>query len=162
MKRKGRLFRHGLGKGVVCSLHLTIWGAGYFLPTLFCAFLRTYMLVHCCKSNVKFELSFQNCLHEQSWVSNVALPSSPWVIHSSVQLTRLTCLLWPSIRLFLLSQVLPFTIHSLPLTHFLREQYGTDWDQFFFTTLFFIRWLIQQCLSAQGMWLPVTPFVNPL
>ena len=32
---------------------------GFFLPTLFCAFLRTYMLVHYCKSNVKFELSFQ-------------------------------------------------------------------------------------------------------
>ena len=30
----------------------------------------------------------------------------------------------------------------------------------FFYNLTF--WLIQQCLSAQHMWLPVTPFVNPL
>ena len=64
------------------------------------------------------------CLHEQSWVSNVALPSSLWVIHSGVQLARLNCLLWLSIRLFLLPQVLPLIIHSSLFT-FLREQYGT-------------------------------------
>jgi hypothetical protein len=54
-----------------------------------------------------------------AWVSNVALPSSPWVIHSGVRLTRLNCLLWLSIRLYLLSQVLPFisNIHSSPLTY---------------------------------------------
>jgi hypothetical protein len=32
---------------------------------------------------------------------------------------------------------------------------------FFYNLTFTIRWLIQQCLSAQHMWLPVTPFVNP-
>ena len=75
------------------------------------------MLVHCCKSNVKFELSFQFvCINSHGAVSNVALPSSPWVIHSDAQLTPLNCLLWLSIRLFLLSQVLPFIIHSSPLT----------------------------------------------
>jgi hypothetical protein len=56
---------------------------------------------------------------------NVEAHSSPWAIHSGVQLTRLNCLLWLSIRLFLLPQVLPSIIHSSPLTHFLREQYGT-------------------------------------
>jgi hypothetical protein len=42
------------------------------------------------------------------WRSNVALPSSPWVIHSGVQLTRLICLLWLSIRLFDCLRFLPF------------------------------------------------------
>ena len=92
----------------------------FFLPTLFCAFLRTYMLVHCCKSNVKFELSFQFvCINSHGAVSNVALPSSPWVILSGVQLTRLSCLLWLSIRLFLLSQVHAFHFNHSLLTSYL-------------------------------------------
>ena len=84
-----------------------------------CAFLRTYMLVLCCKSNVIFELSFQFVWMNSHGSLNVVLPSSPWVIHSGVQLTRLNCLLWLSIRLSLLSQVLPFIsiIHSSPLTY---------------------------------------------
>ena len=30
-----------------------------------------------------------------------------------------------------------------------------------FNTTFTLRWLIQQCLSAQHMWLPVTPLCKP-
>ena len=59
--------------------------------------------------------------HDSSWqtlsFSFWSLPSSPWILHSGVQLTRLNCLLWLSIRLFLLAQVLPFIIHSSPLTY---------------------------------------------
>jgi len=55
-----------------------------------------------------------------------------------------------------------FIPHLLLITFF-RLQYGTGWNQFFFYNLAFtLRWLIQQCLSAQHMWLPVTPFVTPL
>jgi hypothetical protein len=39
------------------------------------------------------------------------------------------------------------------------------YEQDFYNLMFTLRWLIQQCLSAQHMWLPVTPlckpFVNP-
>jgi hypothetical protein len=89
------------------------------------------------------------------------------------------CLLWLSTRLFSLPQVLPFIIHSSLIT-FLREQYGTGQTSSLtglqpyvsFTTLrlqpyiynltFTLHWLIQQCLSAQHMWLPVTPCVPPV
>ena len=82
------------------SNNLTTWGEGFSFQHFSCAFLRTYMLVHCCKSNVIFELSFQFVWMNSHGSLNVVLPSSPWVIHSGVQLTRLICLLWPSIRLF--------------------------------------------------------------
>ena len=135
----------------------------FFLPTLFSAFLRTYMLVHCCKSNAIFELSFQFvCMNSRG--SLMVLPSSPWVLHSGVQLSRLNCLLWLSIRLFLLSQALPFIIHSSPFTYHLSKRTIWHWLRpiLSYNLPLTLRWLIQQCLSAQHMWLTVTPFVNPL
>jgi len=35
-------------------------------------------------------------------------------------------------------------------------------SSFFYNLMFTLRWLIQQCLLVQLMWLPVTPFKNPL
>jgi hypothetical protein len=41
-----------------------------------CAFLRTYMLVHCCKSNVIFELSFHFvCMNSDGFLMWRSLPS---------------------------------------------------------------------------------------
>jgi hypothetical protein len=117
-----------------------------------------------------------------AWVSNVALPSSPWVIHSDVQLTRLNCLLWLSIRLFLLSQVLPFIsiIHSSPLTclslslennitphcnhcNHCRNNMALAETSSFYTTLrlLYAGWSSNAYQPNICMWLPVTPFVNP-
>jgi hypothetical protein len=69
-------------------------------------------VIHYYMSNVKFELSFQFvCMNSHGFL-NVALPSSPWIIHSGVQLARLNCLLWLSVRLFYCLRLLPFIIHS--------------------------------------------------
>ena len=141
----------------------------FFLPTLFCAFLRTYMLVHCCKSDVKFEVSFQFvCMNSHGSLTCRSLPPLAWVLHSGVQLIRLNCLLWISIRLFLLSQALPFIFHSSPLTYntFPRDQYGTGWDWFFFTTLCLLT-LADPAMPISPIYVAAgyplcKPFVNPL
>jgi hypothetical protein len=63
----------------------------------------------------------------------------------------------------LLSGFCLFTIHLSPLTHFPKR---TIWHWLrpvlFYNFTFTLRWLIQQCHLAQRLWLPVTPFVNPL
>jgi len=71
-----------------------------------------------------------------------------------------TAVLWFSsshrIRLFLfLFQDLPF-FPKRTKWHWLRPVLT------FYNLMFTLRWLIQQCLSAQHMWLPVTSFENPL
>ena len=108
-------------------------------------------------------LQLQFVCNTQSWVSNVALPSSPWVIHSGIQLTRLNCLSWLSIRLFNRLSFCLFINHSSPLTHFpMRTIWHWLRPVLFYNLTFTLRWLIQQCLSAQplcGCRLP--PFVNP-
>ena len=91
----------------------------------------TYMLMHYCKSNVKIELRFQFvCMNSHGSLMWRSLP--PLGLYIMV-----FSLLWLSIRLFLLSQLLPspFIIHSSPLTYtFLREQNGIGWDQFLLFT----------------------------
>ena len=64
----------------------------------------------------------------------------------------------------LLSQVLPFIFHSSPLTYNFPKRPIWHWLRpvLFHNLMFTLRWLIQQCLSAQHMWLPVTPFVVDL
>jgi hypothetical protein len=56
-----------------------------------------------------------------------------------------------------------FAFHHSSLINFLREQYGTGQTSsfVFYKPYVFLRWLIQQCLSAQHMWLPVTPLCKP-
>jgi hypothetical protein len=77
---------------LVTVLSLILCSVGGF-SVLFCAFLRTYMLVHCCKSNVKFELSFQFvCMNSHGSLMWHLLPPLGF-IHSGVQLARLNCLL---------------------------------------------------------------------
>jgi len=74
-------------------------------------------------------LYLNSALNSHGSLMYVVLPSSPWVIHSGVQLTRLNCLLWLSIRLFLLPQVLPFIsiIHSSPLTYHFPKRTLWHW-----------------------------------
>jgi hypothetical protein len=69
------------------------------------------MLVHYCKSNVKFELSFQFVCMSSHESLTVALSSSPYVIHSGIQLAPKLFVVALH-QAFLLSQVLPFIIHS--------------------------------------------------
>jgi hypothetical protein len=69
-----------------------------------------------------------------------------------------------------LSQATPFIVTSLLLITLLREDLAlAETNSYFLQSLltfynivFTLRWLIQQCLSAQHMWQPVTPSVNPL
>jgi len=93
-----------LGQDVWRANNLTIWGKGFSFQHFSVLFLE-----RTCWCTVVSQMlnlnSASNLFAWTAWVSNVALPSSPWVIHSGVQLTRLNCLLWLSIRLFLLSQV---------------------------------------------------------
>jgi hypothetical protein len=55
--------------------------------------------------------------------------------------------------------------HSLTTSYLslsLENNMALAETSFFYNLMFTLRWLIQQCLSAQHMWLPVYPFVNPL
>jgi len=103
------------------SNNLTTWGEGFFLPTL--QHFSVLFLERTCWCTVVSQMlnlnSASNLFAWTAWVSNVALPSSPWVILSGVQLTRLSCLLWLSIRLFLLSQVHAFHFNHSLLTSYL-------------------------------------------
>jgi hypothetical protein len=89
-------------------------------------------------------------LHEQLWVFNVALLSSPWVLHSGVQLTRLNCLLWLSIRLFTLPQVLPFIIHHFLLITSLENNMALAE-----TSSFFLQPYVYFTLADPAM--PISP-----
>ena len=84
------------------------------------------MLVHYCKSNVKLERSFQFvCLNSPGSKCGISFLHLGY--NYGVQLERLNCLLWLSIRLFLFSQAfaLHHSVHHLVLITFFREQNGT-------------------------------------
>jgi hypothetical protein len=65
-----------------------------------------------------------------------------------------------------LSKTLTCSVQSyfVPLTYHFPKRIKWHWLRpvhHFYNLMFTFSWLIQQCLAAQHLWLPVTPFVNP-
>ena len=95
--------------------NLTTWGEGFSFQHFSVLFLER--TCWCTVVNQMLDLNSASNLFDEQHGSLMWRSLPPLGFNILVLWTRLNCLLWLSIRLFLLSQALPFIIHSSPLTH---------------------------------------------